>query len=138
MPQKYSTGNSGSWWVLPKMTVLKREMHRPQIKHIDHGHRVLPPLRTTSLFLHINATAPRTAAPRTPIPWAIKLFAEPVLEAPAALAPLADVEAVDAVADAPAVVLDDSAAVPLLDPESGHVGAGRLSTPASRQRLLAN
>ena len=67
------------------------------------------------------------------MPWAIKLFAEPVLEAAAVFAPLADDEALDAVADALELELDEPAVVPLLDSESGHEGAGRFVTPAVRQ-----
>ena len=70
------------------------------------------------------------------MPWAIKLFAEPVLEAAAALAPVADREALAAVGDAEPdmdVAMLEVAPVLLLDAESGHVGAGRFVTPAVRQ-----
>lgn len=76
------------------------------------------------------------------MPCAIKLFAEPVLEAAAVPDPVADDEAI-ADAEASAAVGDadpdmdvamlEVAAVLLLDAESGHVGVGRFVTPAVRQ-----
>lgn len=91
-----------------------------------------------SLSVHINATAPKTAAPRIPIPWAIKLFAKPVLEAAAVLAPLAEDEGPEAVADALAAELELDEPAPVPFPASGHVGAGRSVTPAVRQSCSEN
>ena len=65
------------------------------------------------------------------------MFAEPVLEAAAAPAPVADDDALAAVGDAELdmdVARLEVAAVLSLDAESGHVGAGRFVTPAFSQR----